>query len=85
MASSPADAGRGRALPGLEGYFRRKAAMHPSGGALDAASSPCRGAFCARLLREAGGRREWERGTGGCAPAKCGAGGCLEKRNRSKN
>ena len=53
---------QGGVLPGLEGYFRRKAAMHPSGGALDAASSPCRGAFCARLLCEAGGRREWERG-----------------------
>ena len=39
---------RGGVLPGLEGYFRRKAAMHPSGGALDAASSPYRGAFCVR-------------------------------------
>ena len=44
---------RGGALPGLEGYFRRKAAMHPSGGALDAASSPCRGAFCVGRERAA--------------------------------
>ena len=53
---------RGGVLPGLEGYFRRKAAMHPSGGAVGAASSPCRGAFCVGRER----RRVCARSRGRC-------------------
>ena len=70
---------RGGALPGLEGYFRRKAAMHPSGGALGAACSPCRGAFCARLLCEAGTGDGFTPGPEGDAcidPCGCRAGCC---------
>ena len=66
---------RGGVLPGLEGYFRRKAAMHPSGGALGRRQLPLQGS----LLCEAGagtGLRQVQGGDDGIEPCGCGAGCC---------